>query len=750
MRWLGYAALFWVQFVLWPMAGLAQTPQGMQRLALLPGAYALNASQITLQATIIAAATKPETLADLMRNFTLCADAEGTARRLRAARLRVVGVGQGQSYELMRAGRCQVYVTRRLDFGQLNQNPDQPGGGENPRPGGNGGDEFNPPQEVIDRTAPSIQPLQNPLRNYDRRVWVQARVEDKESAIEYVRLRLWNDRVVTMQKTDQRNVFAARIELPENYKEEIVVIESESKADKVARVRLQVARIPYCGLPQAVDPGLVRSVQTGLECVGYSPQGIDGFQGKNTCKAIERYLVGEMDAFNAGKISWQNLNARLKPDCENAKPVRLAFESPIEADANDVTAVIGLAEAGAAKLIELTPYGGAPQRRDWFGTPVSFSLEMPQPGQERTYTVTAYDVTGRVRDSQKLVLRRPEIVLRMTPDGIVDRNSETVSITAQLITGASAAGRIRASGEDIATQYKQLEADRATFTLPMPSPGNERKVTVAVLGRDGNWVMASRWLLLRRPEPELRQPDLPSGEPRQPRPGEADPLALDQRETVPPGRTPLPPQADQPDGESVPVAENTTPPVEAPKPILLSVEAVGGPITEEDRIILRIAVQNPGETKRIILTDQASGQVLIERNYVGPLVEEVVRMPGPGQSMVINVAARDGGNRALAGSQIAVARALAPAAPVFPLWGWILGLGVFVMGGLLGFRVRRVPTEEVATGTSAAAAVKPNVTVKADESPGVWLPSGALPAVVFWVDDTGPVTVEIEIEEPEE
>lgn len=755
MRLVWLALLTCVHLLAWPSMVRAQTPDGLKPLGLLPGAFALNPVDITVRAGRVILARKPDTMVQLLRNFNLCADADRTAQRLRNEGLRTVTIGQAQSVRAMRAGTCQIYVTRSFDFSVLNRDPDDPDAGGAGRDdvgqtneGRGNGDDVIPPQ-VRDRTPPKVTPLETRVRTTDRNTEVRVRVVDEQSPVSSVRLRLWDNRSVTMT-LERGTTYVARIELPENYAEKIVVVEAKSRAPELGVSRISVARQPHCGPPQEVKSDLVKSVQSNLQCIGLKPGPIDGQQGQNTCRAIRGFLGNEITEFNSGKIGWSDLNQRLVPACRLAQPISLVFDSPVTRDAPGTTVEIDLNPAGAAAEIRVTPEGASGETRQWNGTSERYNLPMPRPGQQQRYTVDVIDEAKTLRDRKQLVLARPNAVLRISPPGPLVLDAQAIRVTAFVDVGADVIGRIEAQGADMPPQTEGYNSSGVDFDLPMPAPATARIVTFVAMDKQGQ-PLARAALTLERPGPVLPPPAAQVTAPLQPVPGRPAlsgiiNVALD----VPPVRQPVPPRPDTPAAEK-PTAVDTSTPSQVPVlPVELRVLAVGGAVTADEEVVLQIAVENPGDTRRITLTDQTTGLVLLDRLYDAQVLEETIRMPEPGQSAVIAVSARNASGRALAGSQIALARSVAPVITI-PFWVWLAGISVFLAGGLLGLRFRKSAGNE---GPDAPirppALVKPKVTVMRDDSPSLTLPDGDMPAVIFWVERPANPAVEIDMDPSKE
>ena len=750
MKLVWLAFLMCVQLLAAPSMVRSQTPDGLRPLRALPGAFALSPSDITLQAGLVILATKPDTMAQLLRSFNLCADADRTAQRLRSAGLRIVEVGQTQSLRAIRAGTCQIYVTRNFDFSVLNRDPDDADRGGSSgddvgrTDGGQGnGDDATPP-EVRDRTPPQITPLETRVRTTDRYTMIRVRVVDEQSPVSYVGLRLWDDRSVEMSQ-EQGTTYVARIELPENYAEEIVVVEAKSSAPELGVSRISVARQPHCGLPQEVNSDLVKAVQSNLKCIGLEPGVIDGQQGQNTCRAIRGFLKDEISDFNSGRIGWSDLDRRLVPACRLAQPISLVFDSPITRDVPRINVEIDLNPVGAAAAIRVTPEGAAGVTRLWEGTSQQHSLTMPRLGQKQRYTVDVFDEAKSLRDRKQLILSRPNAVLRISPTGPVVLDAQAIRVKAFVDVGADVVDRIEAQGADMPPQAIGFSNDGVDFELLMPAPATSRIVTFVAMDKRGQ-PLARAALTLERPAPVLPPPDVQGTAPVQPAPvSPASFGIINVSLDLPPGRQPVPLRPDTPDAEKPIAVDTTTAPQTPVPPVALRVLAVGGAVTADDEVVLQITVENPGDTRRVTLTDQATGLVLLDRLYDARILEETIRMPAPGQSAVIAVSARDASGRALAGSQIALARSVAPVAKI-PFWVWLAGISVFLAGGLFGLRFRKSPDSEVSqTPTGRPALVKPNITVVHDDSPSITLPKGDMPAVIFRVEKPGNPTVEIDM-----
>lgn len=716
------AALVCAQLFALPWIGQAQN--GMQAVPVLKGVFVRNSAMVQrITAGIALGVAQQKTYQEILRSIRICADSNDTANRLEARGLQVAAAGLRLSWQAMNEGRCQVYITDDFNFALF-------------------GNQDREPLDPVDRTAPVVTPLETRYRSQKKAVQVQVRVEDKESRIASVTIDTpWSN--PRRQKMDPvgSDIYQAWVTLPDNYKEGLAVIEARSSAEKPGVTRVSVARVPYCGQPDGVGKDLVRSVQRRLECVGHATGGVDGDQGPKTCAAIGKYLGNEMRFFDAGRLSWRDLDQRLERDCALAQPIELAFSSPVTRDQDSVRVQIDLKNGASAQAITLTRQSGQAISRPWQGVPEPFQLSMPQPGAEDIYYVDVFDKTGKLRDRETLVLQRPRAVLQIEPSGRVERDTDRTFAVARVTVGASAVAQIeaRVDGQILREPYAAIGTG---FDLQMPRPGGSAQVMFVALNKQGA-PLARAALVLERPAPELPAPDAQTTAPDQPQASTTDPAGPKPAPTTEPARVPLTQSTEIAGKGRLPVVDGETPPPVPPVPVLVIVEAKGGPITDADQIVLRIAVQNPGDTRTIVLTDQASGAVLGTHAYTGPVLEAPVPMPDAGGSLVVTVAAQDAGNTPLAGSQIALARTITPATSV-PIWYWIAGLGVFLLGGVLGLGVRG---SGASAAQSAAPVVTPRIHVKTDLDPVLTLPAGDLPALVFRVDNHGPVVVDIKMED---
>ncbi len=732
-----------------PFNAKAQNLDGLKRLV--PGIYVLDRQSTVAQLTILLLSSRSEEA--FLKRLRTCADRNSTALALKDAGISVASVGEAP-LRFMQANRCQIFVTRQFDFSALPGQQRRPSnntddvGRANPRPQAPETGPARPaepaPTRPRDTTPPVITLADTNLRTKSRTGVVTARVVDPESPIRSVELRRANGQSQKMVRRS-RATYSVEITLPEAFKSETVMVVANSDAPREARQRLSVARIPHCGPPIVVSRDLVESVQRNLICAGENPGNPDGLLGVRTCEGISDYLGDAYKTFNAGGLSWDRLNRRLAQTCAFSQPINLAFETPFVRDEDRVTVEIALSRYKDAARIVLSDEQGRGEARQNINGPERFTLIMPPPDREARYQVEVYDTQGKPRDKRTLVLRRPAPVLRVTPNGPINEDLAVVDVSAVMDVGASLTAFIEAQVAGVTRQSQRYDRGGTVLSVQMPKPGQEEVVTLMALTRAGKPLTRTQ-IVLKRPLPALPQPFAADKAPLFPdslRAGATGKLDVLDRLTPIRVAQPGPLAAGQADQQ--PRADQTTPP---PEPVLLTLEAVGGAVSSDAEVLLRIAIDNPGPTRRVVLLDQQSGTVLLDKVYTGDVVEDFVQMPNPGQSLVVTAHARNNEGTSLAMSQIALARMVAPA---MPAWMWpAAGMATLLASGLLYF-VRRKPPSAVPAQPPAAALVKPTVTVHPDETPQLKLPQGDLPAVIFWVDTSVPPSTSIHFPtEPED
>ncbi|MEL6617803.1 MAG: hypothetical protein AAFP16_02935 [Pseudomonadota bacterium] len=568
--------------------------QGVEPIPGYTGLYVADANRFMAGAFLFVMLTQPRDVRAFLRQVKTCASDRVLVSRLRRERVNTSILSTEEVFTALRSGACDIYIGGNFDLAQLDKRLDgDTGPSDDTR--SDPGDDVTPDDDVVaDRTPPQIAPVRPIFEGQGRRTTVRARITDDQSAIREAFVQLPGGQRVRMNAAQGSPLYAATVDLPRDFDDLTAFVVATNTANLSARAAVTLRLLQWCGPREVVTGNIVRQVQDGLTCVGFSPGASDGALGPNTCRAIAGYLGGRMDQFNAGRLRWIGLRDELDRACQAAQPVALDVPPRIEVDAPRTRVAIGLSQPGLTASIRVTGPGIGPQAQPWRGQPVLFDLPMPPPGQEAAFAVEAIGPEGTALDRDTLRLIRPPVVLNVRPAGSITVDGPGTDFTATLPGGASAVTRIEARGAGTAPISQPISGGTATLYVPAPGPGDTQRVTFTALDRSGN-ALARQTVTMTRPAPVL--------------------------------------------------------------PPRLTLQSPDGPVVDAASARLRLVLENPGATAELVLRSGPDMAVLAGRPVGNGIWDTTQALPPPGREMVLRAQAMDRTGRVLVEDELRIRRA---------------------------------------------------------------------------------------------
>ncbi|WP_299653463.1 hypothetical protein [uncultured Tateyamaria sp.] len=572
-------------------------PRGAEPIPGYSGLYVADASRFMAGAFVVVMLTRPTDVQDFLGKVKTCSSTREVVARLRREDLNTALIRFPEASTALRTGVCDVFIGGDFDFAQLSRRLDAgstTSDTDRPNPDDDVGRNDNDDDvQRVDRTPPTIAPQAQVVEGQGRTAAVRARIFDAESGIQSVFLVYPDNSRVRMTASQGAATYSATVNLPRDFNDQTATILATNSAGLTARATVTVRLLPWCGPRVAVSNTLVREVQENLACVGQSPGGSDGALGPNTCTAIGGYLGGRMDIFNAGRIRWADLRDELSRACLAVQPVRLDVPAVIEIDAPRTNVRIGLLQAGPTRSIRITGPSINDQIRQWRGQPLSFDLQMPQPGETASYRVQALGPEGNARDTAAFRLIRPPVQINVSPSGVVRVDTDRAEFRVTIPSGASAVSQIEARMRGAEAVGQFFDGGSEILTLPSPEQGEAERVMFVALDRSGR-TLAEQTVTLTRSEP------------------------------------PVPPR--------------------------LTVESAAGQMVDASSVQLKIVLERAGAVSELILR-RAPDMVELARRPVGNgLWDSSQEMPPPGEAYVFHVQAVDRSGKILAEDAVRVER----------------------------------------------------------------------------------------------